>query len=1134
MDRKEQFWLDGLARCFSHLFNSPTTVMVLGLLVGLYGVNASGATNVVINAPQAEQNILTSVSLSPEGLAGLPRESYERSTEAYLIDSQQHYVYANETLLGLGYYGITFQSEPSVESLVAQGEELIYLGLEASPASLGTAGDTSTIEVNLQPEVEGELTNPVSLVLASPNISSGVTQTVQWTIQGHESVDLKKIYFVGGESASINLAGVTYAVQADSFVETPDGVLIAGLPSAPVAAYSNAHFGLGCEEFDAYLIGAATCVDPSGAQITTTVDDGFTQFVASNELYAQTGLYLTSINASYFADSFDVTVGRFSGDYFALTNADNLSIQSATRYMANPANEFGYSFNELEQVYVDRPLEIINLPSYTEDADGNPIKLPAADRIVIEADEIKLFDKVTVVGPPTDLLFIKAVDGSTGGSAKIFCQTCAFDNVQRLTMAVVDATAYAVSKSGDEIVELKTAVGGEVVIDGLDAPGALALEVLSDDVVATGKISIHDRVAESGDEFNRDSDQGYMTIGSGTANFFIGDLDWDYNSRLLVGTNYQPGVTHIEGDIEASSVKLVSTRGLIVNGDISTISDMTSTITYQGVITTVEEGVLIQTLTMSTPLQVHGKIETFGFAELRAADDLTVAATAAISATDSKLFSVRELKNYGSVDSHFLSAGAVSIRNEGALTAAERIDLSADLRVLNQYGGEISGALVVIETDTTNAASMIRNGADRPYYETYEYDDVVANLTWSDEGGLFQWGRFYDLDNAVDVTVSNYVEAQKTSAHIYGGVVSMKTSILDNVNPYYEILTADVLADFNDQYVEQVLISAENRLTIDASDVIRNTSAMMTVNDSSGLLQLFSNRGIHNERYRIQGGLSAVEETIVEGETTRVVKEANAYLAAVSPGGVLRSLGDFEGKVTSTNVNHRLRNDFSYIEVLGDAIIDASRINLVGMTTEFAASDITTVANCTQMRFYRLCRPNTMSDHLRLEGYVDSLFYVHGDLNASSAALNVSSISVMDQFLQAAVEAIAVEDYTRPLPWSINDYFLDLDGEYIEFQEMDCSNPGGPAWTTYSNYAAKDTVTFERTQDGDDQLHITITNFVHRFTNAGTPQQICDDMVHMAIEQEHWVVDTMEALSRFYESAVDFLESIYNEINFWD
>ncbi|WP_444924589.1 hypothetical protein ACJJH9_05610 [Microbulbifer sp. DLAB2-AF] len=700
------------------------------------------------------------------------------------------------------------------------------------------------------------------------------------------------------------------------------------------------------------------------------------------------------------------------------SHADEITLidnESVDTLRIRPANASGISYNRFNTFSVSgQPLQLLNIPGELEDSTAEePALVEPATLIVIVANDITLNGAVEVLGTPADVLFIsKDIE-----SGSIKCANCSFENIPRITMATARGS---IGDSTNSIGELLT-TDGSISINGLDAPGALILEVLSAQLSINGTINLQQPVDKVSGGFIP-SDSGKYILGTGMVNAMVTVNKWDYTSQSITevyhGWRPTDHSTLLEGEIRSAAVKLTTGDCFLLDADIDTTNDFLSSVRYGDKILLSGESVTIQSFGDCTT-KIEGDIKSDGDIAFKSNSDLLFPdANSSIEALSLKAIAKGRIENKAELFAHNLELAANEFVNFGQLESGNILAVWAEENVYNQFGGRLAGGTVDVQSEK----GFVRNGSRTPYLapessvdDLLEFvsDDLILTAAETSELGTY-------YRNGVNVsTKQNYSQPTDTSAQIHGQRVRIKTKGFENINPYWEQVPDTQYTLLMRSRVNQTVVAGEDSLEVEAANYILNSSAILRTNNKDGGMKLEAPY-ITNERYRNltlldRNFYSSTDSLSLDIETQETI-DSRSY--TYSPPGIIVSLGDLE-----TYTSKGLVNNASYLEIFGDATFISGVLNSKGDTvvigrlndygiehkgiskTSIDKFDICLGSSHLPRGFDIVCTDQTGPDTqivISDARYADSLFFIHGDVS-SNADFETRTLNTFDGFQDVAV-----------------------------------------------------------------------------------------------------------------------------------
>lgn len=767
------------------------------------------------------------------------------------------------------------------------------------------------------------------------------------------------------------------------------------------------------------------------------------------------------------------------------------------RLIAAPSNQSHISFNALRDFTVDRNLQLFNLP------DGEN---PAADTIILYTDEANLAGRIEIVGPPSDLVIL--VKSPAREVETLNCNYCEFVNVNRVTLAIVKPEVMNVSSGMTELGNLASVANSTILVTGLNAPGALSLEILTETLNLSGEINLNQAVSSDSSSVYAKDINGSKSVGSGAVNLYLGWSTWNYEQREIVGVLAgAPKELSLNGSINAPSIRVASSFPLIVSSRIDSRTDLLSTIMYQGTLVAVDENIVLESIGDNVPLTLNGQFYSEGAVDARASNNVVINPGARISANEIKLIAANKLLNDGHLDAEDLYIAAKEVENEGSMQSKGQVYAVAENYLVNQYGGVIRANEVRLESKN----GVIRNGSKTPYKSSAATNTGLLNYRSDYINTLSDvvMGAFYQPGVNVNTTNTNYVMAVDNSANIIANTIEIKSAAFENINPYYVFVDVAGQAAINLRRANQILVSAEQSLAIDASNYVLNSSAQMIVNSEKGALSLKTTL-LNNERYRVETTLSKAVTTSEDegyfGPVDVTTDSLGVSVGVFSPPGRLISMGDLRIRASQS-----ILNNTAYIEVFGDAYVDSPTVSSLGVILHRFSQDTNSFSapcyNFYSIGFSGSACGYSYTEQVLVDGrQLDTLFFVQGAFNAVGSTGWYNNHKPINTYAANTAEMLAAENLGLVLDtvrirrgtrvFELDDsYTQDLVGENLETLQI--------KWKDEKFVEAR--------------LDPTEPEPAYTYYRKGTAS-----------------FDFKEELERYYSRFKHLFTRLYNEINFWD
>lgn len=600
------------------------------------------------------------------------------------------------------------------------------------------------------------------------------------------------------------------------------------------------------------------------------------------------------------------------------------------------ANAAGFSINRFENFDLGgSPLRIINDAGDSLGGNETP------QTIVIIADNITLNNEIEIVGPMADILFI-----ATASNGAINCTLCTLKNVARATFAVAKPTVR-LDDDNPAVGLLGSTPNGKITLNNLLAPGAMAVDLLADVIDIQNTVSTNIRASRSATGGYELNNYGSHSMGGGSVNLYYGRMGWNYDSQEIDSIMpQQKPIQTVAGQIYATGVNIYSSEALKIAGQIDTRTDLLSTYRYRGQTHITREGVKLKAFG-NAPLEINGRIATQDYLEFGSAANLMISADATLRCSTCEIVAIGDIINNGVVLGNQANLAGKNVTNNALIEGGLIVEVWADFNVINQFGGEIRGNQVSIQS----ANGFVRNGSRAPYIQSASEADSFLSYAPSDVTPAwpapFYMGSFYEINPDLN---SSRPRAASYAAVVIGDKVHLKAPAIENINPYWENRVGKNVTLYSN-LASQVAISAESELIVDSSNYLVNSSAILQLNNPSGVMALKSGL-IINERYRVASLMQA----------NNSMAQLTTRLQSWSPPGVIYSFGKLRAEASAGFLNN-----MSYVEVYGNAEFVTPHLNDMGL--ENTGAGVQRLGGV--LSYYDIWTEN--------EGEHDSLFYVGGD-----------------------------------------------------------------------------------------------------------------------------------------------------------
>lgn len=590
------------------------------------------------------------------------------------------------------------------------------------------------------------------------------------------------------------------------------------------------------------------------------------------------------------------------------TNADGISV--------NRFNEFIVSTKKLKLFHnsIDNP-------------DNPPAKV-----IIIEANDIQLTYDIELVGEPADILFINS---NTGVSSQILCNSCAFHNFGRITLASGDIE-QSFEDNIAQVGVISTIKNGIVTVNGLNAKGAQSLEIIAETVQATGTIDLNLRANKNNFGGYEISSSGSYIVGSGGVNIYLGTQSIKYEELTVIAsaiTDKKNDKALLNSKINAANISVISSRSVELGASavLSTKSDVIASSVHNANFITPIEGIFIQTNRDGfANIELKGRIESDNLVQLVSLGSLL--STNLVTSDAILLVAQNKVENTGSFEAKKIEVDAKSIQNRGTINGLVTL-FQAENTIYNHFGGEISGKEITLISLT---GSVINGSRTDKLHAPEQLPALSLSATLSE---LNEYGIYYQVKDEIGNLQTN------ASANINGDTVKISAKRVENINPYYrkkaETENWDTGVDMNVAISRQVAINAETEMQIRAEEYVLNSSAIIGVNQQGKLV--VNTPKYFNQRYALAASLGVfsklIYNDIADGTGADTVNQGSldagieTNLTIYSPPSITYSFG----KLLVSNLSETplddsaFVNQFSFLEVIGQAHFRDTDLHSVGL-----------------------------------------------------------------------------------------------------------------------------------------------------------------------------------------------------------
>mgnify|MGYP000114213400 CR=1 FL=1 len=691
-----------------------------------------------------------------------------------------------------------------------------------------------------------------------------------------------------------------------------------------------------------------------------------------NPFYQYLMLFSLFFIASVHASVIDVSGNHPSGSIPIIITGEE-----SDKLLVPAPNQYGFSQISLNKLHLDKPLKLINAVSL------NPLLVGKAEptTIVLElsstasSTEIMKFSSgVQLVGKPADLIIVSR-------GLEIDCTSCSFDGFPRITMStgiygseeIFDSLDSETVKEEDLEFTLwlhhspdllsKTSTflintrEGKLNINGLSAPGTVFFDLLASELVMSGDISTNLNGKVDSSIGVVIDPLGDKRIASGIVQIHAGSTRFDYfNAAITEYDTSVPASISSVANISTGSIQFHNhnTNGSILfdNSTVSTLADYSMLNLYQGK-SIVSDGVI--RLEAGNNITAINSTLKFDIALDVTSGSMSVDKDSTIGADykgDINLSIAEGFLNLGIFEGKSLNLVAGRIENEGDLLFEKDFFIESKTDIDNRFGGLMAGSQVLLK-----ATNMIANGSYYPYRFGCPPFQYCATSSSIKDVKPYEAGFLYSsIMDHLPIGAQSY-SVPTLQATILGDNVELSSFMVANVNPYYELnneYIADMEGALDPILSDQVVISANNNLTIQASNIVNVSSIIESVDGELAILGNY----IENQRYQVrvdtfpgndlpenfceefQG--CAVQSNTVNVITDNLVQYAQYY----SPAGRL-----YSGRRALFVAESRMLNELSYVEVHGD--LDAELNNFLQLG--YAYHNVVNI-NAVTTHSKRVCR----------------------------------------------------------------------------------------------------------------------------------------------------------------------------------
>ncbi len=619
---------------------------------------------------------------------------------------------------------------------------------------------------------------------------------------------------------------------------------------------------------------------------------------------------------------------------------------------------------------------------------GKPLTIRVAENspletLVITAPHMKLNSKISVVGKMIDVVFAT-------NSTSLTCQSCSFDNMGRVTLL----------NGAFSGTNLNSGSTGKVDINNLFAPGVQSLEIIAKSIVTAGVIDTNLRAERHPRGGFSVSPEGNYIIGAGGINLYSGEFSIKYsNLDILTAktttSSYVPG-----GTFKAASIGIVAAGPVSISSqtELNTLSDALATSTRLNDFYAPNEGIFIQVAqSNSGNVFLSGKLYSDNIVTVKNRNTVSVQSSSHVMASTFKVLTEGTFYNYGRVDSRAIELKGARVINSGRLVG-QRIEIDSDGDVYNSFGGVMqAGTIKATLTNGifTNGSRTTRSYTPSPLALKTPTLDVT-----SAKHGLYQNATFSGSNRS------------NLSASIHANSLSISAKAIENINPYSLKKGSGESWDSGIKVstiqANQVRMSAEHALELKAKYYIRNSSAIMALNQAGNFD--VNTPKFYNERYRLEATTFLVSQMSYDATDNATYKEVQvgteSKITAYSPPGRIISYGKLKvSDGNNTDSDEQLVNAFSYFEVFGQSHFHQLELKSVGLEL---SRDIATAA-VTNMRLCMLgvrCKTDTITTYAEAETLLSLQGNVYGlnEQMLSETDYTQENINVQDQIRREAID----------------------------------------------------------------------------------------------------------------------------------
>ncbi len=679
-------------------------------------------------------------------------------------------------------------------------------------------------------------------------------------------------------------------------------------------------------------------------------------------------------------------------------------IQNNSQYLVqiSSSNSLGQSVNVLTQESFNKDVQFINSSSL------NPNQRQGAEATTIIIDlrandgigSIQLTGLFSLVGKPAELVVVSS-------SEVLSCTSCSFKGFSKVSFIKGKPTLENGRVTGFDV-DGTVQFLGKVGLSGVSVLDIVAQDIqFSDSELSTSySLDGSGQIVPFGIAGNQVIASGVVRLMAGIGHYELikGVMDNVHVSKFgNISLSKYSSLN--SANVHISNTSAIGTIDIL--GTIRTTADVFNVAQSKGK-NIVPKGSV--SITSYSDANVAGKIFASGNIELSALGDISIDTlelipddvcgtwkgahtkygNAEIKGQHIEITAGERLLNFGQIKGASTSIVAKEVSNEGVLWSEGDSYLEAKELFKNQFGGIIHGEKISL------VSNSFYNGSVRPY--RLVQNELCQNRSRSTP--VFTRGTYHVIGD--DPEDHSAVPVITTASIISGTDVEVRADVVTNVNPYFIVHTdSDYGMNLDPSKVSEIVITATRNLTIKSTSLV-NSSAIIEAR--YGVLAL-DNANFINERYRVQvnQGLGTLtEQDLCNGITNCTTSALDAqYVYATSPAGRI-----YAGNNAVFISRDTFKNTFSFIEVFGDANVDANYVVQSGLNLQYTVNVTETEHHkqwrCTHSLFGRCLRGyhrrwTTETSYIQKlsSGQIPSLFSVSGYLRGKGAgSFNLSVINI--------------------------------------------------------------------------------------------------------------------------------------------